>query len=38
VMPEGVPAGFELWAQFAIQDPGAVQGVALSNAVRGVTP
>jgi hypothetical protein len=34
----GVPAGTELWVQWAIQDAAAVKGVALSNAVLGVTP
>jgi hypothetical protein len=38
VMPTGVPAGTEIWAQWAIQDAAAVHGVALSNAVRGLTP
>jgi hypothetical protein len=38
VMPAGFPKGSELWAQWAILDPAAVQGVALSNALRGVTP
>ena len=38
VMPLGVPAGTELWAQWAIQDGAAVAGVALSNALMGVTP
>ncbi len=38
VMPAGVPSGTELYAQWAIQDAGAVLGVALSNAIRGVTP
>jgi hypothetical protein len=37
-MPAGIPAGIELWAQWAIQDTAAVAGVALSNAIRGVTP
>jgi hypothetical protein len=38
LMPSGVPAGTELWAQWAIQDAAAVKGVALSNAIQGVTP
>lgn len=38
VMPGGVPAGVELHVQWAIQDAGAVLGVALSNAIKGVTP
>jgi hypothetical protein len=33
-----VPPGSELWVQVGIQDGGAVQGVALSNAVKGTTP
>jgi hypothetical protein len=37
VMPAGVPAGTELYLQWAIQDHGAVQNVALSNALKGVT-
>jgi len=38
VMPAGVPAGAELWMQTAIQDAAAVNGVALTNAILGVTP
>ncbi|RKY16422.1 MAG: hypothetical protein DRQ55_18055 [Planctomycetota bacterium] len=38
VMPPGFPVGTELWVQWAILDAAAVQGVALSNAVLGVTP
>jgi endonuclease/exonuclease/phosphatase family metal-dependent hydrolase len=38
VMPLGLPAGTELWVQWAIQDAAAVKGVALSNAILGVTP
>jgi hypothetical protein len=37
-MPAGVPAGTELWVQWAVQDAAAVHGVALSNALLGVTP
>lgn len=37
-LPQGLPSGMELWIQWAIQDHAAVQGVALSNAVQGVTP
>jgi uncharacterized delta-60 repeat protein len=37
-MPSGVPAGTQLWLQWAIQDGAAVQGVALSNAILGLTP
>ena len=38
VMPAGIPAGVEIWVQWAIQDAAAVHGVALSNAIKGVTP
>ena len=38
VMPSGVPAGTELWVQWALQDAVAINGVALSNAILGVTP
>ncbi len=38
IQPAGVPAGTTAWLQWAIADGGAVHGVALSNAVRGVTP
>jgi|GEM_PF-5063058 len=37
-MPTGAPAGTELWVQWAIQDAAAIHGVALSNALRGITP
>jgi molecular chaperone DnaK (HSP70) len=37
VMPAGVPVGTELWTQWAIQDAAAIKGVALSNAVLGLT-
>ena len=37
-MPPGLLPNTELWAQWAIQDAAAVQGVALSNALLGVTP
>jgi len=36
-LPPGVPAGTELWVQWGIADASAVQGVALSNALLGVT-
>ena len=36
--PAGLPSGFEIWAQCAIQDAAAINGVALSNAVLGVSP
>jgi hypothetical protein len=38
VMPPGVPAGTEIWAQFAIADAASIHGVALSSAILGVTP
>ena len=38
VMPAGVPGGTEIWLQWGITDAGAVHGVALSNAILGVTP
>ena len=38
VMPAGVPAGTELWLQWAIKDAAAVKGVALSNAIKGLVP
>lgn len=34
----GVASGSELWVQVAIADGGAVQGIALSNTVKGTTP
>jgi hypothetical protein len=37
LMPAGVPVGTQLWAQWAIQDAVAINGVALSNAIKGVT-
>ena len=37
-MPPGVPAGTELWVQWGIQDGAAASGVALSNAIMGLTP
>ncbi len=37
-VPPGVAAGIALVMQFAIQDAVAVQGVALSNALKAVTP
>jgi hypothetical protein len=37
-MPAGVPGGTSLVLQWAIQDAAAVQGVALSNALKGLTP
>jgi hypothetical protein len=38
VMPPAIPAGTEIWVQWAIQDAVAVQGVSLSNAIVGLTP
>jgi hypothetical protein len=38
VMPAGVPAATEIWAQWAIQDGAATKGVSLSNALVGLTP
>jgi len=38
VMPPAIPAGVEIRAQWAIVDAGAINGVALSNAILGVTP
>ena len=38
VMPPGFPAGIEIWDQWAIKDPAAPNGVALSNSVRGLFP
>jgi len=38
VLPAGVPAGTELWLQWAIQDAAAPFGVALSNAILGQVP
>jgi hypothetical protein len=32
------PSGFEIWAQVGIEDGAAVQGVSLSNAVKGTIP
>jgi hypothetical protein len=37
-MPAGIPSGIDVWIQWAIQDPEAVKGVALSNAICGTTP
>ncbi len=36
-LPAGIPVGTELYIQYAIDDDAAVNDVALSNAVRGVT-
>jgi len=37
-VPAGIPGGTEIWLQWGIQDAGAVQGVALSNAILGIAP
>jgi len=37
-IPAGIPGATEIWMQWAILDPAAVQGAALSNALLGVTP
>jgi len=37
-VPASLPSGAQIWLQWAIKDPGAVQGVALSNAVTGFVP
>lgn len=36
--PPGFPPGSEIWVQWAISDAGALNGVALSNALKGVVP
>jgi len=36
--PAGVPSGFAFWMQAAVADAAAVQGVALSNVLRGSAP
>ena len=33
VWPAGLPAGFDIYLQYGIDDPGALSGVALSNAL-----
>ncbi|MFT7464398.1 MAG: sulfatase activating formylglycine-generating enzyme [Pseudohongiellaceae bacterium] len=38
VMTAGLPVGTELWVQWGIQDSAAINSVALSNAIKGVTP
>jgi len=38
VFPSGVPSGLEIYAQWAINDPAAILGASLSNAIKGVTP
>jgi hypothetical protein len=36
--PSGIPSGTSIVLQYAIQDPLAVKGVALSNGLEGTTP
>jgi hypothetical protein len=36
--PTGIPSGISFYFQYAIADAAAVQGVALSNALKGTTP
>jgi hypothetical protein len=36
--PAGIPGGTSIWFQYAIADAAAVNGVALSNAVKALTP
>jgi len=36
--PTGLPSGFSTYYQYAIKDAAAVQGVALSNALKATTP
>lgn len=38
VWPAGIPSGTDFFFQYAIEDTGAVNGVALSNALRAVVP
>jgi hypothetical protein len=38
VWPVGLPSGLEVFFQYAIQDAAAIKGVALSNALKGMTP
>ena len=38
VFPSGLPPGFDLVMQAFIDDPGASQGIAGSNAIVGTTP
>jgi hypothetical protein len=38
VWPTGLPSGTPLFMQYLIADPDAVKGVAISNAIKGVTP
>jgi hypothetical protein len=36
--PTGLPTGTQIYFQYLIQDPGAIKGVALSNAEKATTP
>lgn len=36
--PSGLPSATTFFMQYAIQDPAALQGISLSNAIKGVTP
>jgi glucose/arabinose dehydrogenase len=36
--PAGLPSGFELFFQYALEDPGNPTGVALSNALKATAP
>ena len=36
--PTGLPSAFNIYYQYAIKDAAAVQGVALSNALKSTTP
>jgi Tol biopolymer transport system component len=38
IWPNGVPSGVKVYFHWAIADPAATQGVALSSAIRAVTP
>ncbi|HEX5011246.1 MAG TPA: hypothetical protein VFY71_12685 [Planctomycetota bacterium] len=38
VLPVSFPSGGEAWLQWGIQDAGAIKGVALSNAIMGLSP
>jgi glucose/arabinose dehydrogenase len=36
--PAGLPSGFEIFFQYALEDPGNVTGVALTNALKATAP
>lgn len=38
VLPVSFPSGGEAWLQWGIQDAAAIKGVALSNAIQGLSP